>query len=397
VRRRADNDRDGDFDCAGDDDVGDDDAGDDDAGDDDAGDDDAGDDDAGDDDAGDDDAGDDDAGDDDTFVPGDPWPAAVFSPFVDASLYPVMELGPVSAATGVDFFALGFVVSDPAAAGGCTGSWGTYYSIDAGPDSWGPGGQYFLYDHIDAVQADGDVIVSFGGASNSPLAATCTDTAALVDEYTRVIDRLDLVAVDFDIEGYWVEDTASVERRNTAIAQLQTRFAAASRPLAVWYTLPVLQSGLVPSGVALLDDALSRGVDVAGVNIMTMDYGDGAAPKTSGQMGEYAIDAAEALHGQLTTLYANHGIPATSEQLWAKVGMTPMIGLNDVVTETFDLTDMQQVTDFAALHDIGMLSMWSLNRDHPCPEASWVQLTCSSTADQSVDWEFSAIGATYGP
>jgi chitinase len=394
----ADNDRDGLFDC---DDEGcagaavcsdDDDAADDD---DTAPDDD---DDAADDD---DTAPDDDdtAPDDDDTAAGDGWPAAAFAPFVDASLYPVAELDSISLSTGLRWFALGFVVSDPAAPSGCVGSWGTYYSIEAGPDSWGPSGQYFLYDEIDAMRArsGGDVVASFGGAANSPLAATCTDVPSLVAEYTRVIDTLGLAAIDFDVEGYWVADATSVQRRNAAIAGLQSSFAAAGRPLAVWFTLPVLPSGLTAEGVALLDDALSQGVDIAGVNIMAMDYGDSAAPNPSGQMGEYAIQAAESLHTQLTALYAQHGAPRPADALWTQVGVTPMIGLNDVTTETFDLTDMQQLVDFADDRALGLLSMWSLNRDHPCPTSTHVELGCSSTADQGADYEFSAIGGAYGP
>ena len=55
-----------------------------------------------------------------------------------------LELADVASQTGLRWFALGFLVAeDPST---CTASWGTYYSLEAGPDSWGPNGQYFLYD-----------------------------------------------------------------------------------------------------------------------------------------------------------------------------------------------------------------------------------------------------------
>ena len=45
------------------------------------------------------------------------------------------------------------------------------------------------------------------------------------------------------------------------------------------------------------------------------------------------------------------------------IGITPMIGLNDVLTERFTLQDAQQLTDFAIENNVKELSMWSANRD----------------------------------
>jgi chitinase len=186
------------------------------------------------------------------------------------------------------------------------------------------------------------------------------------------------------VEGAWLADSASVSRRNEAIVTLQSEYPS----LEIWYTLPVLPSGLTLDGVAVIEDALSRGVDLAGVNVMTMDYGDSAAPDPDGQMGRYAIDAVTALHGQLGSAYVAAGESLSDSQLWSKVGATPMIGLNDVVTETFYLSDADELASFASERGMGMLSMWSVNRDHSCPDSQWVELTCSSSPDQKVDWEF---------
>ena len=107
-------------------------------------------------------------------------------------------------------------------------------------------------------------------------------------------------------------------------------------------------------------------------------------------MGAYAMDAATALQQQLGTLYTAAGSPLTSQELWARVGVTPMIGLNDVTTETFYLSDAQELAAFAGDMKLGLLSMWSVNRDHACPDSTWVQLTCSSSPDQDADWKFMA-------
>lgn len=113
-------------------------------------------------------------------------------------------------------------------------------------------------------------------------------------------------------------------------------------------------------------------------------------------MGAYAIEAAQALHAQLATPYLSRGPAQTAAQLWARVGVTPMIGLNDVITETFELEDRQQVVDFADANTLDLVSMRSLDRDHPGPDSTCVELTCSSRAHQTLRCEFSAIGSGWG-
>ncbi|HEY2827929.1 MAG TPA: chitinase, partial [Pirellulales bacterium] len=107
--------------------------------------------------------------------------------------------------------------------------------------------------------------------------------------------------------------------------------------------------------------ALKYGVNVSGVNIMTMDYGDGAAPNPAGKMGDYAIDAANSLFGQLKTAYNG---TLSDSQIWAKVGLTPMIGMNDMTNEVFTQADAQKILTFAQQHGIDRISIWSLNRDY---------------------------------
>ena len=297
-----------------------------------------------------------------------PWPDRVFAPFVDATGYPLFPMVDVAQQQGARFFALGFVVA--AADGGCEPSWGTYYPIGS-----------YLRSEIAALRTLGaDVIVSFGGAANTELAVACGNASSLAARYQDVIDAYGLTHIDFDIEGAWVADHSSIDRRSAAIALLQQTARAAGRPLAVWLTLPVLPSGLTADGLHVVDSALANGVDIAGVNIMAMDYGDSAAPDPAGRMGEYAMTAAASLHAQLTTLFAAHSLPASPAELWKKVGVTPMIGLNDVVTETFDLEDAGELLQFAIDNDLGMLSMWSANRDTQCAggRTSWVDISCSS-------------------
>ncbi|MEW2318846.1 cellulose binding domain-containing protein [Streptomyces bauhiniae] len=280
--------------------------------------------------------------------------AAGFAPYVDTSLYPAFDLLGTADATGVKNFNLAFVTDG----GGCTPKWGGVSDLTA--------------DGVAAQIGDlrakgGDVRVSFGGASGSELATTCSSADALAAAYGKAVDAFKLTKVDFDVEGGALPNTAANTKRAQAIAKLQ----AAHPDLDVSYTLPVMPEGLTQDGVNLLADAKANGVRVDGVNIMAMDYG----PAYSGDMGDYAIQAATATQAQIK------GVLALSEDdAWKTVGVTPMIGVNDVATEIFKVDDAGQLVDFAKSKGIGSLSMWSGTRDKSCDGGTkpTADATCSS-------------------
>ncbi|WP_229870004.1 polysaccharide lyase family 7 protein [Streptomyces flaveolus] len=221
--------------------------------------------------------------------------------------------------------------------------------------------------------AGGDVIASFGGASGSELALGCDSAEALKEQYRSVVDAYGLSRVDFDIEGSALADTAANTRRNQALAALQKDVEAAGGHLDVQFTLPSGTDGLQADGVAMLQDAEKAGLRVSLVNIMTMDYGSAVD-----DMGQAAIDAATALHGQLGQIW-----PARSEQeLWAMQGNTPMIGVNDTPGETFTTEDATRLADFAVGKGIQQLAFWAVGRDKACPQAGQLSEDCSGTEQQ---------------
>ena len=183
------------------------------------------------------------------------------------------------------YYTLGFIVAKGNQ--NCLASWGTYYVLsDNFPDD----------DIAGMRKAGGDIIVSFGGAASTELAIACTSYDDLLAQYEAVIDRYKLKRIDFDVEGAAVAYPDSISRRDKAIAQLQKNHPG----LQVSYTLPVMPFGLTQDGVNLLADAISQGVNITAVNIMTMDYGDGTT-----QMGQAAVDAANSTRDQLKALYPN--------------------------------------------------------------------------------------------
>ena len=163
-----------------------------------------------------------------------------------------------------------------------------------------------------------------------------------------MIDRYHVNSLDFDIEGAAVQDQHSITIRDLAIAGLQ----AANPGLTISYTLPVLPTGLTADGLNLLASAKHDGVKIDVVNIMAMDYGP--SDDNGGRMALNAIQAAIATEAQISSL-----------GLSAKIGITPMIGVNDVASEAFTLADAQALLDYAQTDsNVVRLSMWSVARDN---------------------------------
>ncbi len=73
------------------------------------------------------------------------------------------------------------------------------------------------------------------------------------------------------------------------------------------------------------------------------------------------------------------------------VGLTPMIGLNDVTTEKFDQEDAAQITAFAEQHGVGRISIWSLNRDKQAPAGSLPYVDNEASSLVQEPFEFSKI------
>ncbi|MFK8912732.1 chitinase, partial [Streptomyces sp. YS-3] len=281
-----------------------------------------------------------------------------FAPYIDTSLYPAYDLVDTATKTGVKEFHLAFITSG----GGCTPLWGGVSALDSDA----------VAAQIGALRAKGgDVRVSFGGASGSELGLVCKSADELATAYGKVIDAYKLTKVDFDIEGAALPDTAANARRAQAVARLQK-----SHPgLDVSFTLPVMPEGLTQPGVDLVADAKKNGVAVSAVNIMAMDYG----PAYSGDMGTYAIQAATATQAQIK------GVLGLSDAAaWKAVAVTPMIGVNDVNTETFKVDDATQLVDFAKSKGLGRLAMWSGARDKQCAGGAKnsADPTCSSIVQE---------------
>jgi chitinase len=282
------------------------------------------------------------------------------APYIDMGAWPTPSMSDLAAKGKVKSFTMGFVT-----AWGCKASWFGAYDPRTG----------WQAEEIAKIRAaGGDVKVSFGGASGIELAQNCTTVA---NEYDAVVKAYKLNYIDLDIEGAAVADPVSVQRRSQALAIVQQR----NPGLKISLTLPVLPEGLDANGVNVVKAAKTAGVALDLVNIMAMDYYYPVADQ-----GDRAIAAAKATQAQLKSIYGLSDAAA-----WKKVGVTPMLGVNDSRNEIFYTSDATQLVNFAKSVHLGMLSFWEMTRDRNACNGSLVN--CTNVPQQP--YEFSKIFGGY--
>jgi chitodextrinase len=294
----------------------------------------------------------------------------LFAPYIDMGLSRSQQILTIQQQSGIGTFTLGFIVGN-----GCTPMWG---GLGIGIDGNLPNGTSMTTTIQGVRNQGGDVIVSFGGSSGAELAQTCTSVSQLQAAYQSVVTRYNLSFIDLDIEGSGSLATDVVDRRNQALAGL----AAANPNLKISLTLPVLPTGLIPTGLNVITSAVRNSVRVDVVNVMAMDYG--SANDNGGNMLLSAEQAAQNTRDQIASAGLNAGI-----------GVTPMIGVNDVSSEVFRLTDATGLVNFANSNSfIRRLAMWSVNRDNGgCAGGGFASATCSGLTQN--EWDFAHAFANF--
>ena len=316
--------------------------------------------------------------------PGPPLPDRLFAPYTE--LYTGDRVLTGAQASGARYMTLAFL--ETTGPESCELGWNGAAGFD-------DAGSTQLIDDVAGLRAiGGDVIPSFGGYSadntGREIGDSCTDPQTIADGYSRVVDTLGVTRLDMDIEDRSLERTDGIDRRNKALRILQGRLAAEGRAIQIQYTLPTSPDGLDAGGLAVLRNAVENRTQVDLVNIMVFDYYDGSTT----DMAAAAISAAEALHGQLATLYPD----LSDARRWAMIAITLMPGIDDYPekTEVTTLEHARRVLAFARTHGIGGLSMWALQRDHgTCPGEAGRD-DCSGIGQ--ADWAFTKLlGAFTGP
>src|SRR5690349_17414351 len=177
------------------------------------------------------------------------------APYVDLSANSSGMLDSAITQAGLKAYTAAFIIGS-----GCTPIWGDTLGInDSGANA-----------RIARAQSEGaQTIISFGGAGGVELGQSCTNVNSLTQAYQSVINKYHVNHIDFDIEGASIADPTSIDRRFTAIKNLEN----ANGGLNVSLTIPVLENGPDANGTNFLRSAHDHGVSVSIINAMTMDYG----------------------------------------------------------------------------------------------------------------------------
>jgi hypothetical protein len=302
-----------------------------------------------------------------------PLPAHVFAPYWEA--YSGDDPLAQSQASGDKYLTAAFIQT--ASAGSCTAYWNGSSSQPIASSTWGS--------DFATMQADGgDIIPSFGGYTadhdGTDIADSCTSVSSIAAAYESVITTYNVSRIDLDIEDNSLTNTAGYTRRNQAVAQVESWAAANNRSIQFSYTMPTTDTGLTSNEVSILQNAKSAGATVSVVNIMTFDYYIG----TTQEMATDTESAAQGLYSQLQSLYPSD----SSAQLWAMIGVTEMVGIDDYgAAETFTEADASTVLSWAESKGISTLSFWALERDNGgCPGTGGSD-SCSGISQPT--WYFS--------
>lgn len=279
-----------------------------------------------------------------------PLPAHVFAPYWEA--YSGDDPLTESQSSGDKYLTAAFIQAP--AKGSCTIDWNGSTSQPISSSTWGS--------QFATIQAGGgNVIPSFGGYTadhdGTDIADTCTNVSTIAADYEKVITTYNVSRIDLDIEDNALTNTASITRRNQAVAMVESWAAANNRTIQFSYTMPTNPTGLSSTGLNVLKNAKTEGATVGVVNIMTFDYYIG----TTQEMATDTESAGNALHSQLQALYPSE----SSSQIWGMTGITEMIGIDDYgAAETFTEADASTVLNWAKSNGISTLSFWALERDN---------------------------------
>ncbi|HEY8091822.1 MAG TPA: hypothetical protein VIF09_28365, partial [Polyangiaceae bacterium] len=231
------------------------------------------------------------------------------------------------------------------------------------------------------IAAGGHVKASFGGADGTYVEAKCTSASALAGAIEGFVTATGITDLDFDVEQDPVLTDSVNKMRGDALAavqkadHIQVAFTLAANPHSSGSP-----GGLTSQGLSVVTNAVTAGVQISHVNLMTMDYGDsfGGQP-----LAPVAIGSLTDANAQLVAAVSG----LTTKGAWRMLGVIPMIGKNDD-SEVFSLADAKSLEAFAVQNRLGLVSFWSIDRDQVCP--SGADYNSCSTVDGS-NFEFSGI------
>jgi chitinase len=286
--------------------------------------------------------------------------APVVAPYLDI-VSGSADVSAVHAATGQADFTVAFVVAGGPRA--CTPTWGGTTAIDDAT----------IGAQLHAIAAvGGEVVVATGGQDGTYLENACS-AAGLAAAYEKILDVTGSNFLDLDIEQPVTPATITA-----ALATVRK-----DRGTAITFTLPVdgEEVGLTGAGIALLRGARAAGLDVT-VNAMIMNFppaGDWAAALSA---------ATESVKADVASVWTER----SDREVYAMIGVTPMIGVNELGGPT-TLAAVASLLAYAKAEGLGFVRFWSVNRDRGGCPAGTIDDNCSGLRQS--EYAFTKLFAGY--
>jgi len=263
-----------------------------------------------------------------------------------------------------------FLVDGKRVAGPGALTW-AFASGECGAERWGDATAAQIADaNVGAFDAAGvDYLVSTGGQGAVFTCASDTGMEAFIQRY----ESKHLIGIDFDIEeGQTPEQVESLVKRVKA-AQAKRPHLRYSFTVATHAASDGSGKSLNKQGETILAALRRNDVRAYTLNLMVMDYGPSARESCvlnqagTCDMGKSAIQAAQNVHRKYKVPYA-------------QIELTPMIGVNDVVSNVFTLDDARTLGKAVRSMKLAGLHFWSFDRDRPCSEpTTGASAVCSTT------------------
>ncbi len=264
---------------------------------------------------------------------------------------------------------LPLVTWEPSASGTLPAVTLAFASGECGDEHWGSlDASAVAQANVAAMATKGlGYMISTGGEGN---VFTC-NTDAGMQRFLQRYASPSFLGVDFDIES------TQTPHGIRALVQ-RVKFAQAKWPqLRFSFTLATLAAsdgsaaGLNATGVAVMHALQAQGVHDYFINLMVMDFGPAARAHCVVRKAQ--CDMAASARQAVLNLQKSFAVPA------ARIEITAMVGVNDVVENVFTLEDAVALGRFVRVNGLAGLHYWSLDRDKPCADgATAVAPFCSS-------------------
>ena len=249
---------------------------------------------------------------------------------------------------------------------------------------------YSQISNFKPIIAVGGVVAGDPGSQNllptlTPNDITPESEEQIATKFYDIIKKMNSHQFDWDIEGFALSNDPPTIKKSVDVAKLLQDKAKADSdyPLKQMITLPttgVDSTETDPSKITQTDienTVETQGFSSPGITAIKEFYKGGVNVIANGMIMEYVwrenydVQAILTIGGMAKAV--KEANPAfTTEQVYAHVGVTPMIGHQSQAPGiyTYD-KGVEYTSKWAKQLGVGYIGFWSLTRDHPLKSGSW--------------------------